>query len=128
MSYMHLPNLVTVGSIMSYRSRLESRFFGARIFFPQNFRQQKILDGIFFPAWGTAFESNSNNQTHITMGFLEEDLLHPSKESEQLKHKKKRLVPEPNSYFLDVKCPGCFKMFSIFFFCFFLHSKIFMKF
>jgi hypothetical protein len=43
-------------------------------------------------------------------GFLEEDLLHPSQEKEQTKHKLKRLVPTPNSYFMDVKCPGCYKM------------------
>eukprot|EP01080_Neovahlkampfia_damariscottae_P007490 gene7490-11813_t len=48
------------------------------------------------------------------MGFLEEDLLHPSQEKEQRKHKLKRLVPTPNSYFMDVKCPGCYKITTVF--------------
>ncbi|GAB5572397.1 40S ribosomal protein S27-like isoform X2 [Prionailurus iriomotensis] len=36
---------------------------------------------------------------------LARDLLHPSLEEEKKKHKKKRLVQSPNSYFMDVKCP-----------------------
>ena len=38
------------------------------------------------------------------------DLLHPPKELELRRHKKKRLVQSPNSFFMDVKCPGCFNM------------------
>ena len=38
------------------------------------------------------------------------DLLHPSPELEKAKHKLKRLVAAPNSYFMDVKCQGCFTM------------------
>jgi small subunit ribosomal protein S27e len=41
---------------------------------------------------------------------LARDLLHPSLEDERRKHKKKRLVQSPNSYFMDVKCPGCYKI------------------
>uniref|UniRef100_A0A4W2FVD5 40S ribosomal protein S27 n=1 Tax=Bos indicus x Bos taurus TaxID=30522 RepID=A0A4W2FVD5_BOBOX len=44
---------------------------------------------------------------------LEKDLLHPSPE-EKMKHKKKRLVQSPNSYFMDVKCPGCYKITTVF--------------
>eukprot|EP00117_Sycon_ciliatum_P021161 scpid81152/ scgid18631/ 40S ribosomal protein S27 len=40
---------------------------------------------------------------------LSEDLLHPSATSEKRKHKLKRLVQRPNSFFMDVKCRGCFK-------------------
>ena len=29
---------------------------------------------------------------------------------EKRKHKLKRLVQSPNSFFMDVKCPGCFNM------------------
>ena len=36
------------------------------------------------------------------------DLLHVSAEEEQKLHKLKRLVQSPNSFFMDVKCPGCF--------------------
>ncbi|KAJ1364932.1 40S ribosomal protein S27 [Parelaphostrongylus tenuis] len=38
------------------------------------------------------------------------DLLHPDPEKERQRHKLKRLVQHPNSYFMDVKCPGCFKV------------------
>lgn len=37
---------------------------------------------------------------------LFKDLLNPSVEEEKQKHKRKRLVQSPNSYFMDVKCPG----------------------
>uniref|UniRef100_A0ABI7WU46 40S ribosomal protein S27 n=1 Tax=Felis catus TaxID=9685 RepID=A0ABI7WU46_FELCA len=30
------------------------------------------------------------------------------------KHKKKRLVQSPNSYFMDAKCPGCYKITTVF--------------
>ncbi|XP_066062999.1 small ribosomal subunit protein eS27 [Chamaea fasciata] len=45
---------------------------------------------------------------------LAKDLLHPSPEEEKRKHKKKRLVQSPNSYFMDVKCPGCYKITTVF--------------
>lgn len=38
------------------------------------------------------------------------DLLHPPAEVEKQKHKLKRLVQSPNSFFMDVKCQGCFQM------------------
>ncbi|XP_006249044.1 small ribosomal subunit protein eS27-like [Rattus norvegicus] len=41
---------------------------------------------------------------------LAEDLLHPSPEEEKRKHKKKHLVQSPNSYFMDVKWLGCYKI------------------
>lgn len=47
-------------------------------------------------------------QAHISMGDI--DLLHPPRELEQRRHKLKRLVQTPNSFFMDVKCPGCFNM------------------
>ena len=34
------------------------------------------------------------------------DLLHPSADEERAKHKLKRLVQHPNSYFMSVKCPS----------------------
>ncbi|XP_017373232.1 40S ribosomal protein S27-like [Cebus imitator] len=40
---------------------------------------------------------------------LTKDLLHPSPEKEKRKHKKTRLVQSPNSYFMDMKCPVCYK-------------------
>lgn len=38
------------------------------------------------------------------------DMLNPPPELEKRKHKLKRLVPSPNSFFMDVKCQGCFHM------------------
>uniref|UniRef100_A0A8C7YKA7 40S ribosomal protein S27 n=1 Tax=Oryzias sinensis TaxID=183150 RepID=A0A8C7YKA7_9TELE len=45
---------------------------------------------------------------------LAKDLLHPTPEVERRRHKKKRLVQSPNSYFMDVKCPGCYKITTVF--------------
>ncbi|XP_029002318.1 40S ribosomal protein S27-like [Betta splendens] len=45
---------------------------------------------------------------------LAKDLMHPSLEEERRRHKKKRLVQSPNSYFMDVKCMGCYKITTIF--------------
>ncbi|TPX57078.1 hypothetical protein PhCBS80983_g04095 [Powellomyces hirtus] len=42
------------------------------------------------------------------------DLLNPSPASEARKHKLKRLVQSPNSYFMDVKCPGCMNITTVF--------------
>ncbi|XBW35978.1 hypothetical protein QEN19_001551 [Hanseniaspora menglaensis] len=45
---------------------------------------------------------------------LVQDLLHPSAASESRKHKLKTLVQGPRSYFIDVKCPGCLNITTIF--------------
>ncbi|CAI8506784.1 unnamed protein product [Hanseniaspora opuntiae] len=42
------------------------------------------------------------------------NLLHPSAATEARKHKLKTLVQGPRSYFLDVKCPGCLNITTIF--------------
>merc|ERR1712232_827463 len=42
------------------------------------------------------------------------DLLHPIPEEEKRKHKLKRLVQSPNSFFMDVKCQGCFNITTVF--------------
>ncbi|KAI1711781.1 ribosomal protein s27 domain-containing protein [Ditylenchus destructor] len=41
---------------------------------------------------------------------LAKDLMEPDAKEERAKHKLKRLVQSPNSYFMDVKCPGCTKI------------------
>eukprot|EP00294_Goniomonas_avonlea_P004720 CAMPEP_0114541044 /NCGR_PEP_ID=MMETSP0114-20121206/1093_1 /TAXON_ID=31324 /ORGANISM="Goniomonas sp, Strain m" /LENGTH=85 /DNA_ID=CAMNT_0001725251 /DNA_START=79 /DNA_END=336 /DNA_ORIENTATION=- len=48
------------------------------------------------------------------MPFIEDDMLHPNPAAEKRKHKLKRLVQSPNSYFMDVKCPGCFQITVVF--------------
>ncbi|XP_033820916.1 40S ribosomal protein S27-like [Periophthalmus magnuspinnatus] len=45
---------------------------------------------------------------------LARDLMHPLFSEERRRHKKKRLVQSPNSYFMDVKCAGCYKITTIF--------------
>ncbi|KAK9934230.1 hypothetical protein M0R45_021382 [Rubus argutus] len=42
------------------------------------------------------------------------DLLHPPADLEKKKHKLKRLVQSPNSFFMDVKCQGCFNITTVF--------------
>ncbi|KAI0815298.1 40S ribosomal protein S27 [Irpex lacteus] len=42
------------------------------------------------------------------------DLLNPSAATEARRHKLKRVVQSPNSYFMDVKCPGCFAITTVF--------------
>lgn len=42
---------------------------------------------------------------HLALKYIQ-DLMHPSLTKERTKHKKKRLVQSPNSYFMDVKCVG----------------------
>ncbi|KAJ1723139.1 40S ribosomal protein S27 [Coemansia erecta] len=42
------------------------------------------------------------------------DLLNPTYESEKRQHKLKRLVQSPNSFFMDVKCSGCFNITTVF--------------
>ncbi|XP_019501482.1 PREDICTED: 40S ribosomal protein S27-like, partial [Hipposideros armiger] len=41
---------------------------------------------------------------------LNKNILHPSPEEEKRKHKKKCLVQSSHSYFMDVKCPGYYKI------------------
>merc|ERR1712096_587759 len=45
---------------------------------------------------------------------LAKDLLHPHPVEEKRKHKLKRLVQHPNGYFMDVKCPGCYRITTVF--------------
>ena len=45
---------------------------------------------------------------------MEIDLLNVNPEVEEKKHKLKRLVQSPNSFFMDVKCPQCYTITTIF--------------
>eukprot|EP00811_Abedinium_folium_P021892 NODE_31113_length_403_cov_4.123188.p2 GENE.NODE_31113_length_403_cov_4.123188~~NODE_31113_length_403_cov_4.123188.p2 ORF type:complete len:83 (+),score=17.25 NODE_31113_length_403_cov_4.123188:107-355(+) len=42
------------------------------------------------------------------------DLLHPDPSEEKRKHKLKRMIQSPNSYFIDVKCPGCYQITTVY--------------
>ncbi|KAG1462229.1 hypothetical protein G6F56_005559 [Rhizopus delemar] len=52
--------------------------------------------------------------TKDRLQWLAVDLLNPSIEHEKRSHKLKRLVQSPNSYFMDVKCPGCLNISTVF--------------
>uniref|UniRef100_A0A4W5S0P6 40S ribosomal protein S27 n=1 Tax=Hucho hucho TaxID=62062 RepID=A0A4W5S0P6_9TELE len=45
---------------------------------------------------------------------LAKDLMHLTLDAERQRHKKKRLVQSPNSYFMDIKCPGCYRITTVF--------------
>jgi len=45
---------------------------------------------------------------------LAKELLLPLARDEHRRHKLKRLVQHPNSYFMDVKCPGCYRITTVF--------------
>merc|ERR1712186_19147 len=45
---------------------------------------------------------------------LAKELLLPLAKDEQRKHTLKRLVQHPNSYFMDVRCPGCYRITTVF--------------
>ena len=42
------------------------------------------------------------------------DLLNPTAEQDLHTHKLKRLVQTPNSFLMDIKCPGCFQITTVF--------------
>ncbi|KAG0008390.1 40S ribosomal protein S27-like, partial [Entomortierella chlamydospora] len=45
---------------------------------------------------------------------LAEDILNPSPSKEAQTHKLKRVVQSPDSFYMDVKCPGCQKITPLF--------------
>merc|ERR1712106_516482 len=45
---------------------------------------------------------------------LARELLLPLPKDERRRHKLKRLGQHPNSYFMDVKCPGCYRITTVF--------------
>ncbi|CDY45920.1 BnaAnng08010D [Brassica napus] len=59
--------------------------------------------------------SSSSHFLNATMVLQNDiDLLNPPAELEKRKHKLKRLVQSPNSFFMDVKCQGCFNITTVF--------------
>merc|ERR1711881_278057 len=52
--------------------------------------------------------------SYLIMGKRSADLLYPTHEEESRRHKLKRLFQAPNSFFMDVKCPGCFHITPVF--------------
>jgi len=48
------------------------------------------------------------------MGFFDSDLRYPTVQAERRAHKRRRLVQGPNAYFMDVKCPSCFAITTVY--------------
>jgi small subunit ribosomal protein S27e len=46
--------------------------------------------------------------------ILNPNILNQNQEIEKLKHKSKRIIPSPDSFFMDVKCPVCQTMSIVF--------------
>ena len=70
--------------------------------------QHLRLPAAHVPAMPSPHHTRTPAQSNLGAGDV--DLLHPPRELELRKHKLKRLVQSPNSFFMDVKCPGCFSM------------------
>ncbi|KAJ3190873.1 40S ribosomal protein S27 [Irineochytrium annulatum] len=60
------------------------------------------------------YMSETEKRTLNVGWSLAVDLLNPLESSEKRSHKLKRLVQSPNSFFMDVKCPGCFAITTVF--------------
>ncbi|EAK90599.1 ribosomal protein S27, partial [Cryptosporidium parvum Iowa II] len=46
--------------------------------------------------------------------IMDINLLNPDPRVEAQKHKLKRLIQSPNSFFMDVRCPGCLQITTVF--------------
>lgn len=69
---------------------------------------QRPCHSIMPPALPYPSRDNPAQPTNIQA--LAIDLLNRPAEVEARTHKLKKVVPEPNSFFMDVKCPGCFQI------------------
>jgi len=63
---------------------------------------------------GVAWQPFNVSKNFSTMPLVDHDLLNPPAHYERKQHKLKRLVQSPNSFFMDVKCPGCFQITTMF--------------
>ncbi|KAK8939742.1 40S ribosomal protein S27-2 [Platanthera guangdongensis] len=65
---------------------------------------------------GELLGSNLRSLFYVLIYVLQNDidLLNPPADLEKRKHKLKRLVQSPNSFFMDVKCQGCFNITTVF--------------
>merc|ERR1712039_983654 len=50
----------------------------------------------------------------VGQGKMDIDLLNPDVKEERAKHKLKRMIQSPNSFFMDVKCPGCLQITTVY--------------
>ncbi|XP_029470360.1 40S ribosomal protein S27-like isoform X1 [Rhinatrema bivittatum] len=100
---MQLPNLVAEGKQIEARPRVPEVEGDTSDSAPES------PDG--GPVGGNV---SVDERTLFSLLCLAQDFLHPLLDRERQRHKKKRLVQSPNSYFMDVKCPGCYKITTVF--------------
>ncbi|KAJ1715639.1 hypothetical protein COH20_005937 [Aspergillus flavus] len=67
-----------------------------------------------FPERASGLNGSSEFPSDLVKMVLAVDLLNPTPQAEARKHKLKQLVPAPRSFFMDVKCPGCFTITTVF--------------
>ncbi|KAL6949765.1 40S ribosomal protein S27-B [Hanseniaspora vineae] len=77
---------------------------------PISCTEKTLTQYLTFPSLLAVSQELSKDELKV----LVQDLLHPSAASEARKHKLKTLVQGPRSYFLDVKCPGCLNITTVF--------------
>ncbi|KAI9039160.1 40S ribosomal eS27 domain-containing protein [Aspergillus affinis] len=86
------------------------------------FKQAISISAILQPISLIDFLSRQDDKGHVALiscstssaPVLAVDLLNPAPQAEARKHKLKTLVPAPRSFFMDVKCPGCFTITTVF--------------
>jgi small subunit ribosomal protein S27e len=87
-------------------------FFDQSMIFPPGHPFHSPSSHSSFPPPSSFFALPSRTlRLHVKMV---QDLLFPTEVSEARKHKLKRLVQGPNSFFMDVKCAGCFTITTVF--------------
>jgi small subunit ribosomal protein S27e len=110
---------ISIGSAPSCRERGHQSSRGSlgtrislSIFARYFFRSGRRRSTFFSFAHRAIFLSLVRNKTQVLSYDI--DLLNPPAALEARKHKLKRLVQSPNSYFMDVKCQGCFQITVVF--------------
>ncbi|CAN0870223.1 40S ribosomal protein S27-2, partial [Linum grandiflorum] len=88
-----------------------ARVFGSPL--AKNSHRQQFLPVLLSPA-SIFLVSDSLPPSSKMVLQNDVDLLNPPAELEKRKHKLKRLVQSPNSFFMDVKCQGCFNITTVF--------------
>ncbi|KPI43743.1 40S ribosomal protein S27 [Cyphellophora attinorum] len=84
-------------------------------FVPTSKQYLDIAAGFVEQAMRPKPEVNGNKEESAEdMDVLAVDLLNPTPQAEARKHKLKTLVPAPRSFFMDVKCPGCFTITTVY--------------
>jgi len=85
---------------------IRTRFFGGDLYVRATYMRVYTVTSILLCYVFVSEKHSSYMSSVVFFVQLYKDLLHPSVEEEKRRCKLKRLVQSPNSYFMDVKCPG----------------------